>query len=433
MQNWNDQFPIDDDLSQLDPLDDDYEEKLKARNNKLAALIDSAGSVKISRFRVGEKVTGKVTRIAEDNVFIDLGQRSEALLPSENIDMHEKSQLKLGQDITLYVSAMDQGVVYLTKVLSRSQMDSEQTKLAYDNGLPVEAKVVAVNKGGFEVTFGSVKGFVPFSQMDLSYQKKPNEAYLNQIFQFKIQSLKGRDCVLSRIELLKEESQAQRKKILDELNVEQLCEGTVVKIEKFGVFVDLGSGLHGLIPMSELSYTRSIPAEQLVSLGSKVNVKIIAVEKSLDKPRITLSLKKIEQDPWEKLQSASNDILSVGEAVEGRVAKIFPAGAIIELKDGLDGYLHISEMSAKRKIKTPGEVVKPGDLVKVAVLRIDPEKRQISLSLKALESDIVLQELKNKKDLERDLDNAHRGVEFKGVPQAQTSALAAALMKAKKS
>jgi small subunit ribosomal protein S1 len=294
---------------------------------------------------------------------------------------------------------------------------------AMNSGLPVEGKVTGENKGGYTVELAGVRAFCPFSQID-GVSGKPAAVFIGQSFKFKVIKASGRDVVLSRAALLREEQAGERAKVLEKLQVGETLLAAVVKIESFGAFVDLGGGLNALVPISELSWSRPSSPHSVVTVGDKVTVKILKIDTTGDRPKISASMKQVEGDPWD----LTVEKIENGSIVEVKVTKLMQFGAFAEILPGVEGLIHISEMSAKKRVNTPGEIVAVGQTVKVKITGIDRIQRRIGLSMKVLEADYVEQEGKKSLEVAKQAHDEHRGVEFRS--QAASATLGDAFLRA---
>ncbi|MCX6124902.1 MAG: S1 RNA-binding domain-containing protein [Proteobacteria bacterium] len=396
--------------------------------NEFASMLANENGKAFASLSQGARVEGRVLAITGSTVIFDVGQRSEGVLPTEGLSPEDKGKFKVGESYTLYVSSVKSGIELATS-LSARQAGLDGLRDAMNSGLPVEGKVVGENKGGYNVELPGVKGFCPFSQIDI-VPGKPPAAFIGQTFKFQVTKIAGRDVVLSRTSLLREEQAAEREKILEGVKEGDTLTVSVVKIENFGAFVDLGGGLNALVPISELSWSRPASAHSVVTVGEKVIVKILKVERTGDRPRISASMKQVEGDPWDLLVEK----LETGSIVEVRITKLMQFGAFAEILPGVEGLIHISELSAKRRISTPGEVVQPEQRVQAKITGIDRINRRIGLSMKVLETDVVEQEGKKKIEQSKNADEEHRGVEIrtKGATAAMGDAFLRALEKHKR-
>ena len=411
-------------LEQLggDPFVDDENEDIQSGVNEFADMIAHEAARGFAKLRQGDKVEAKVVGIVEGSIVCDVGQRSEGILATDGMSHEEVAKFKLGESYTLYVSSLKNGIELAASVSSK-HAGIDSLIQAMNSGLPVEGKVTAENKGGYTVELAGARAFCPFSQIDV-VGGKPPATFIGQTFKFRIIKVAGRDVVLSRAALMREEQAGERAKVLEKLQVGETVLTSVVKIESFGAFVDLGGGLNALVPMSELSWSRPASAHSIVNVGDKVTVKILKIDTTGDRPKISASMKQVEGDPWD----VTVEKLETGAIVDVKITKLMQFGAFAEILPGVEGLIHISEMSAKRRINTPGEVVEAGQSVKVKITGIDRIQRRIGLSMKVLEADYVEQEGKKKIEDAKRVDDEHRGVELR--TQGASATLGDAFMKA---
>jgi small subunit ribosomal protein S1 len=249
---------------------------------------------------------------------------------------------------------------------------------AFEASIPVEGRVEAERKGGFEVRIGNQEAFCPYSQIDL--YRKDAAVHIGQRYSFVISEYDedGRNLVVSRRKLLERERAQLRDKLKAELQIGQVLPGTVVKLMPFGAFVDIG-GIEGLIPLRELSWARGVKPEEVVSEGE--NVTVMVRELNWDEDKITLSLKQAQSDPWSRV--TSGDEYAVGTRHTGTVTQLAPFGAFVQLAPGLEGLVHISRLGAGRRINHPQEVVATGDRVEVCIESVDAERRRIALTMES--------------------------------------------------
>ena len=333
-------------------------------------------------FLPGDKVSGVVEVISlhGQEVFLDLGGKATGYILKEEVrDADENLTVAQGDVIEGIVVRTDSNGVKIARSIARaSGADMRAMKDAHAAGLPVEGKVVATNKGGYEVLVAGGRGFCPFSQIDL-YRPEDPESFVGQVFDFRVTELRGDSVVLSRAVLLRGEQEAKAEELRAKLSVGARMTGKVRSIQKFGAFVDLG-GLDGLIHVSELSWNRVEDPHEVVQLGQ--DVEVVVVELDEKRGRIALSLRKAIGDPFEDaLQS-----LRIDQMVDGTVARLTNFGAFITVAPTVDGLIHVSDL-AHHRVRHPRDVLAVGDTVKVKVVEIDVERRRIGLSLKALADD----------------------------------------------
>jgi len=257
---------------------------------------------------------------------------------------------------------------------------------AHEEAIPVEGKVNALNKGGFEVLLGQKRAFCPISQMDIRYVEKP-EDYVGETFEFLITDFEedGRNIVISRRKLLDKAVAKARKSFFKDLVVGDEIEGRVTKLMPFGAFVELIPGVEGLVHISELGWSRVENPADVLQVGDSVKVKVLGLSpgEKLDQMKVSLSIKQIGNDPWETVSQRFKE----GDVVDGKVTRCAPFGAFVEIEPGIEGLVHISEMSYRKRILKCEDVVAPGDMVQVTIKEIDESRRRVSLSMRDVEGD----------------------------------------------
>jgi len=350
-------------------------------NKGFAALMAEMGAEAPSRGpSVGDQVTGTVVAIDGQTVFVDVGAKAEAVLERSELD--DEHPVKVGDSLKAFVVARKGGQISLGMRLGRGD-DAAALQQAHDAGMPVLGKVSAVNKGGLEVDVGGMRAFCPLSQIDIARVDDP-AIYVGQELEFAVTKLesegKGRfNVVVSRRVLLEKQRASLAAETLSKLAVGAIVRGKVSHIKEFGAFVDLG-GLDGLLHKSELGFGRVVKTEDVVSVGDVVEAQVTRIEPPREpgqSSRISLSLKALQKDPWDELVAT----VPKGAQRTGKVVRLESFGAFIELADGLDGLVHVSEL-ADRRVGHPREVVSPGQEVDVVVLDIDSERRRLALSMK---------------------------------------------------
>ncbi|MEX2196363.1 MAG: 30S ribosomal protein S1 [Thermoleophilaceae bacterium] len=331
-------------------------------------------------FEEGDVVTGNVVRIDKDEVLVDIGYKSEGVIPSNELSIRKSAipqdEVELGEEVdALVLTKEDQdGRLILSKKRARFEKAWRRIEGAAESGEPVEGTVIEVVKGGLIIDLG-VRGFLPASLVDIRRVQNLDE-FLHQKIECKVIELNRsrNNVVLSRRAVLEEERKEVRQQILDRLQPGQIVEGAISNIVDFGAFVDL-DGIDGLIHISELSWSHVNHPSEILSIGDVVPVKVLDIDR--DRQRISLGLKQTQEDPWQRVV----DTYNVGDELEGKVTKVVTFGAFVEILDGVEGLVHISEL-ANHHVENPREIVGPDDDVKVKVLEIDSERRRLSLSLK---------------------------------------------------
>lgn len=357
-------------------------------SNDFAKLFEASLNNLNTELYEGKKVTGTVISITNDNVFVDLGGRSEGIMDRKDlVNANGELKVKEGDKITAICMGLQNGITKLAMKVGTYEIDSA-VQDAYEAKIPIEGKVIDERKGGFGVQVGSSNAFCPFSGMDLRGVKKEAAEYIGQTYQFLITeySEEGRNIILSRRRLLEEEATKMRDYLKGMLAVGDIRDGKVVNIQAFGAFVDLG-GIEGLVPASEIGWTRGVKVEDVLAIGQPVQVKIIGLdwgEDSADgkkKERITLSIKQAVKSPWERIEEGTS-MYEVGKKLTGKkVVRIADFGAFIELEAGVDGLAHISQLGQEERVEKVSDVLKEGDIVDVTILGIDVDKRRISLCI----------------------------------------------------
>ena len=338
-------------------------------------------------FEEGDVVTGAVVRIDKDEVLVDIGYKSEGVIPSNELSIRKSvnpnEEVELGEEVdALVLTKEDQdGRLILSKKRARFERAWRRIEAAAESGEPVHGSVIEVVKGGLIVDLG-VRGFLPASLVDI--RRVPNlDEYLGQTIESKVIELNRprNNVVLSRRAVLEEERKEQRQAILERLQPGLIIEGQISNIVEFGAFVDL-DGIDGLIHISELSWSHVNHPSEILNIGDTVQVKVLDIDR--DRQRISLGLKQTQEDPWQRVV----DTYSVGDELEGKVTKVVAFGAFVEILEGVEGLVHISEL-AQQHVENPREIVQPGDDVKVKILEIDSERRRLSLSIKRVEDQIL--------------------------------------------
>ncbi len=341
----------------------------------------SASGVK-GQINTGTKVTGTVTNIGKTTVFVDLGAISDGIIDRKDLeDSDGKLKVQVGDQLTaVCMGWTDEGYRLAVKMSSNSVDSSIQD--AFDTHLPIEGKVTEERKGGFTVVVAGSNAFCPFSQIDARGVKREPAEYIGQTYNFMITefSEEGRNIVLSRRVILEEEAKKMREYLKDMLQVGDVRDGKVAKIMPFGAFVDLG-GIEGLVPVSEICWSRGIQVEDVLSVGQAVTVKVIALQWDVDpkKERITLSIKQASRNPWEAIADGTDVNYQVGAKRTGRVARIADFGVFVELEPGVDGLAHISQLGREERVEKCSDVCQVGDIVEVTILGVDVQARRISL------------------------------------------------------
>ncbi len=329
----------------------------------------------------GDRVDGKIISIGSKSVYVDTGTKSDGVVDKIELQDDEGNfELQVGDPITLYVVSISESEIILSKALSGAGK-ANMLKEASLSRTPVEGKVVGVIKGGIHIDLMGKRAFCPASQLDVKYVENQEE-YIGKSFHFLITRFEegGKNIVVSRRDLLNEEIKERVKAFFKDHKVGDTVKGTVTRLMSFGAFVEITPGLEGMVHISELSWDRVENAADVVQSGDTLSVKILKIEsgEKEDTYKIALSVKQTSESPWEKMDSLFN----VGDQVTGKVVRLAKFGAFVTLAPGVDGLVHISEMSHTRRVLRPDDVVTQGDSVQVVVKSIDMDSKRISLSIK---------------------------------------------------
>jgi small subunit ribosomal protein S1 len=290
-----------------------------------------------------------------------------------------------GDLLELYVVSLSEDEIRLSKAVS-GVGGLNMLMEAYEKAVPVEGKVSETCKGGFRVEVLQRKAFCPVSQVDINYVENPSD-YVGKTLNFLITTFEknGRNIVLSRRDLLSREQEKSRKEFYETLNVGNILDGTVTRIMPYGAFVQLASGVEGMVHVSELSWSKAAKPDSVVTVSDSVRVKVIGIEpdKKPGQLKISLSMKQLSEDPW----SSAGGQFKEGEKTQGTVTRCANFGAFVEVAPGIEGLVHISEMSYKKRVLKPEEIVTAGETVAVMIKEVDLEGRRLSLSIRDAEGD----------------------------------------------
>ncbi|MGD9506434.1 MAG: 30S ribosomal protein S1 [Syntrophobacteraceae bacterium] len=357
-----DDMAFDEDMEGMESFEDLYEQSLK-------------------NIQEGEVIRGRIVQITDDYVMVDIGYKSEGQIPIyEFKDPDGKVVAEIGEEIDVLLEYHDdeEGTILLSREkAAKIKVWDDISKIYNDDGV-IEGRVVAKVKGGLAVDIG-VQAFLPGSQVDLRPVRNL-DALLNQVFQFKVlkYNKKRRNVVLSRRSLLEKERENMKAQTLGNLEDSKVVEGVVKNVTDYGVFVDLG-GIDGLLHITDMSWGRVGHPSEMFQVGDKIQVMVLHFDRQNE--RVSLGLKQLVPDPW----TQASEKYPVGTQVKGRVVSLTDYGAFIELEKGVEGLIHVSEMSWTKKIRHPSKILSVGDEVQAVVLSIDPDNKRISLGMKQLE------------------------------------------------
>ncbi len=361
----------------------------------------------IKIFSEGDIINGKIVRVDKDEVLLDIGYKSEGVIPARELsiryDLKPGDIVQVGDEIEALVLQKEDkdGRLILSKKRAQYERAWNKLETLKRDGEPVRGDVIEVVKGGLIVDIG-LRGFLPASLVE-SHRVRELQNYVGQEIECKIIEMdKNRNnVVLSRRALLEATAVERRKSLLDRLEKGQVVTGSVSSIVSFGAFVNLG-GIDGLIHISELSWCHVEKPGEVVVVGDEVTCEILDVDR--ERERVSLSLKACQTDPWEQLSTE----VRVGDVIDGMVTKLVPFGAFVQVAPGIEGLIHISELS-HRHVELPEEIVSVNEEIKVKVIDIDIDRRRISLSLKQLEDlrqETVYEEEDHPEGTEREEESA---------------------------
>ena len=335
----------------------------------------------LSNIEEGEIVKARVLRVTDKSVILDLGFKSEGSVNRD--EFKDPDSLQIGDEVEVFLENLEDedGVVVLSKKKADFLRVWEKIKEAHENETPVAGMLTRKIKGGVTVDLMGVDAFLPGSQIAL--RRVPNiEDLIGETYDFKIIKLnkRRRNIVVSRRVLLEADREIKREKLKKELEVGQVRHGVVKNITDFGAFIDLG-GMDGLLHITDMSWGRVGHPSEVVSIGAELDVKVLDID--WERERLSLGLKQLQEYPWKDVDKK----YPVGARVRGRVVSITNYGAFVELEKGVEGLVHISEMSWTRNVRHPSKIVSLGDEIEAVILKVDVEGEKISLGMKQIEED----------------------------------------------
>ena len=342
-------------------------------NTELEALINA----KLPNFRKGDIVNGTILEIRPQVVLVDIGYKSEGVIP---VSEFEDEEIEVGDQIEVLLESLenDEGLVVLSKEKAAHKQNWDKIVAVYKDGGLVKGKVKSVVKGGLMVNVG-VEAFLPGSQVDIIPPKDLNE-FVGNVYEFKIVKVNDerKNIVLSRREVIEAERSEQRQRFLETVAIGDRVKGLVKNITDFGAFVDL-SGMDGLLHITDMSWGRVNHPSELLHIGQELEVLILDVDR--DKERVSLGLKQLSDNPWADIEAK----YPIGSQVKGRVTKLLAYGAFVELEKGVEGLVHVSELSWTKRITRPSDVLSLDQEIEAIVLNISVEEQKISLGIRQLD------------------------------------------------
>jgi small subunit ribosomal protein S1 len=360
-----------------DVINDNHEEE----EMSFADLLESYSEGMHDDLQVGDKVSGKVIAIGKDSVFIDTGTKVDGVAErTELLDEEGNLTVAEGDEIELFVVAMNEHEIRLSRALTGIG-GLEMLREAHESRIPVEGKIMATCKGGFNVEVMKRRAFFPISQVDINYVETP-EDYVGQTHEFLITQLeeKGKNIVVSRRKILARAMEEEKKVFFGTLQAGDQYEGRVTRIMPYGAFVELIPGVEGMVHISELGWSRVEKPEEVVQPDERIRVKVLSISdgEKKNQKKIALSMKQTEGDPWDTVA----DKFEPGQKISGKVTRCMKFGAFVEIAPGIEGLVHISEMSYLKRVIHPEDEVTPGETISVLLKDIDADKRRISLSIR---------------------------------------------------
>jgi small subunit ribosomal protein S1 len=373
-------------ISGVNRMSEEKVENKEAPGESFAELFESYSGHRTERVQIGERIRGKIISVGKDTIYVDTGTKIDGVVEKSELTGEDGTvPFKEGDEIELYVASYDGNEIRLSKSVSGAGT-LNMIRDAFENAIPLEGKVKGQIKGGYQVEIAGKRAFCPGSQIDLRPSGSPDphvgKPYLFLISQFEEG---GKNIVVSRRELLKREQQKAVSKFMEGLIVGAELDGRVTRVMPYGVFVEIFPGVEGLVHVSEVSWSRVEKPEEVLHPNDFVKVKVLAIENGQKRNgvKISLSVKQITKDPWEQMEGR----FQVGEKLKGRVVRCAAFGAFVEIAPGIEGLVHVSEMSYTKRVLKPEEVVQVGDSVAVVVKEIDIPRRRVSLSIKDAEGD----------------------------------------------
>ncbi|MBF0303137.1 MAG: 30S ribosomal protein S1 [Desulfamplus sp.] len=369
-----------------------FENDEPQNEESFADLLDSYDAEDGNDIRQGDKIYGTIISIGKSSVYVSTGSKSDGVVEkAELLDENGQLPYKVGDKLNLYVVSLNESEIILSRALSGAGY-AALLEDAAANHTPVEGKVSGIIKGGFSVDIMGKRAFCPVSQIDVKYVENQEE-YLGKTLSFLITRFAegGKNIVLSRRDLMSRDIQESRDSYLKTISEGDIVQGRVIKIMPYGAFIELAPGVEGMAHISELSWSRVEKTDEALVQDELVSVKILKIEKKeggrnrddSDVSKISLSIRQTTQDPWERAEQT----FSVGQQVTGKVVRLAPFGAFIEIAPGVDGLVHLSEMSHTKRVLKADDMLEQGQMVQVIIKEIDLNNKRISLSMKDAHGD----------------------------------------------
>ena len=366
--------------------DDLNNETQDNEEENFAELLESYSFGMKDDLQIGDKITAKIISIGKNIVFIDTGTKIDGTVElAELLDDQGNMPFTEGEEIELYVVALDEHEIRLSKAISDNG-GFDILNDAFKNAIPVQGKITEICKGGFNVDLLKRRAFCPMSQIDVKYVETP-ESYVGKTYELLIIQLEenGKNIVVSRRKLLARAMEKEKETFFSTLKKGDILKGKVIKLMPYGAFVELIPGVEGMVHISELSWSRVEKIEEVVKPDDMITVKVIDIADGIKKnqKKISLSRRQLDSDPWDTV----SEKIRPGDKVIGRVSRCMKFGVFVEIVPGIEGLVHISEMSYVKRVINPEDVVTPGEKVSVLVKELDAKGRRISLSIRDAEGD----------------------------------------------
>lgn len=330
-------------------------------------------------FKEGSIVKGHILEIRPREVLVDIGYKSEGAIPRTEFDEDEE-ELQVGDEIEVLLERLenDEGMVVLSKEKAAHKQNWDKILKVFEDGSLIKGKVRGVVKGGLTVNIG-VEAFLPGSQVDIIPPKDLQE-FVGNTYEFKIVKVNHdrKNVVLSRREIIEQERAEKRAHFLENVKVDDIVKGQVKNLTDFGAFIDL-DGMDGLLHITDMSWTRLTHPSELLMVGQEIEVKVLGIDK--DKERVSLGLKQMQRNPWENIEER----FPTGRQVKGKITNLVPYGAFVEIEEGVEGLIHVSELSWTKRIARPSDVLSVNQEVTAVVLGVNRDEQKISLGLRQLE------------------------------------------------
>ena len=360
---------------------DEEEEARPGSDMDFGAMLDQFEQEQAA-FHEGEVVRGTVVGITERGVVIDFGYKSEGIVPQAEFMENNELTVKRGDEVEVLVKSMEtsEGFPVLSRADAVRMKAWDELEKAYNEGRPIKGRVTDRIKGGLRVDIDGIAAFLPGSQVD-TRPLRNLDVLRNQEIEAKVIKLnrKRSNVVLSRKALIEEENAGKKDQTLDQIEEDIIVEGQIKNLTDYGAFVDLG-GIDGLLHVTDMSWGRLQNPAEIFKVGDNVQVKVLKFDR--ERERVSLGYKQLQPDPWASVEER----FPIGRRLTGKVASVADYGAFIELEAGVEGLVHVSEMTWSKRVKHPSKLVNPGDTVDVEVLSIDPKARRISLGMKQVQS-----------------------------------------------